>query len=214
MHNPINNLILIKKEIQEINPICQLIVVTKTFGIDKIEPIIKTGHKHFGENKVQEALEKWTETKENNKDIKLHLIGKLQTNKVKFCLPLFDYIHGLDNIKLAEKIANEQVKKNFKPKIFIQINIGDEDQKSGVKQNELLEFYKKIIKEFDLDIIGLMCIPPFVDDTSPFFIKMKVVSEKINLKELSMGMSGDYIQAAKNAATFIRVGSKIMGKRD
>ena len=213
MHDSINNLILIKKEIQEINPICQLIVVTKTFGIDKIEPIIKTGHKHFGENKVQEALEKWTETKDNNKDIKLHLIGKLQTNKVKFCLPLFDYIHGLDNIKLAEKIANEQVKKNFKPKIFIQINIGDEDQKGGVMQNELLEFYKKIMKEFDLDIIGLMCIPPFVDDTSPFFIKMKVLSEKINLKELSMGMSDDYIQAAKNSATFIRVGSKIMGKR-
>ena len=213
MHNSINNLILIKKEIQEINSICQLIVVTKTFGIEKIEPIIKTGHKHFGENKVQEALEKWTETKDNNKDIKLHLIGKLQTNKVKFCLPLFDYIHGLDNIKLAEKIANEQVKKNFKPKIFIQINIGDEDQKGGVKQNELLEFYKKIMKEFDLDIIGLMCIPPFVDDTSPFFIKMKVLSEKINLKELSMGMSDDYIQAAKNSATFIRVGSKIMGKR-
>ena len=214
MHNSINNLTLIKKEIQEINSICQLIVVTKTFGIEKIEPIIKTGHKHFGENKVQEALEKWTETKEKNKDIKLHLIGKLQTNKVKFCLPLFDYIHGLDSIKLAEKIANEQVKKNFKPKIFIQINIGDEDQKGGVKQNELLEFYKKIIKEFDLDIIGLMCIPPFVDDTSPFFIKMKVLSEKIKLKELSMGMSDDYIQAAKNSATFIRVGSKIMGKRD
>ena len=213
MHNSIDNLILIKKEIQEINPICQLIVVTKTFGIDKIKPIIKTGHKHFGENKVQEALEKWTETKDNNKDIKLHLIGKLQTNKVKFCLPLFDYIHGLDNIKLAEKIANEQVKKNFKPKIFIQINIGDEDQKGGVKQNELLEFYKKIMNEFDLDIIGLMCIPPFVDDTSSFFIKMKILSEKINLKELSMGMSDDYIQAVKNSATFIRVGSKIMGKR-
>ena len=213
MHNSINNLTLIKKEIQEINSICQLIVVTKTFGIEKIEPIIKTGHKHFGENKVQEALEKWTETKDNNKDIKLHLIGKLQTNKVKFCLPLFDYIHGLDSIKLAEKIANEQVKKNFKPKIFIQINIGDEDQKGGVKQNELLEFYKKIIKEFDLDIIGLMCIPPFASDTSTFFTKMKVLSEKINLKELSMGMSDDYIQAAKNSATFIRVGSKIMGKR-
>ena len=213
MHNSINNLTLIKKEIQEINSICQLIVVTKTFGIEKIEPIIKTGHKHFGENKVQEALEKWTETKDNNKDIKLHLIGKLQTNKVKFCLPLFDYIHGLDNIKLAEKIANEQVKKKFKPKIFIQINIGDEDQKGGVMQNELLEFYKKIMKEFDLDIIGLMCIPPFVDDTSSFFTKMKVLSEKINLKELSMGMSDDYIQAAKNSSTFIRVGSKIMGKR-
>ena len=213
MHNSINNLILIKKELQEINSNSKLIVVTKTFGIDKIQPIVEFGHKHFGENKVQEAVEKWTKVKEINKDIKLHLIGKLQTNKVKFCLPLFDYIHGLDSIKLAEKIANEQAKKNFKPKIFIQINIGDEDQKSGVKQNELLEFYKKIIKEFELDIIGLMCIPPFVNDTSSFFIKMKVLSEKIDLKELSMGMSGDYIQAAKNSATFIRVGSKIMGKR-
>ena len=213
MHNSINNLTLIKKEIQEINSICQLIVVTKTFGIEKIEPIIKTGHKHFGENKVQEALEKWTETKDNNKDIKLHLIGKLQTNKVKFCLPLFDYIHGLDNIKLAEKIANEQVKKKFKPKIFIQINIGDEDQKGGVKQDELLEFYKKIIKEFDLNIIGLMCIPPFVDDTSSFFIKMKVLSEKINLNELSMGMSSDYLDAVANSATYLRIGSNIFGKR-
>ena len=189
-------------------------MVTKTFDIDKIDPIIKFGHNHFGENKVQEALEKWTKAKDNNKDIKLHLIGNLQTNKVKFCLPLFDYIHGLDNIKLADKIANEQIKKSFRPKIFIQINIGNEEQKGGVNQTQLSEFYNKIATEFDLDIIGLMCIPPFGVDTVPFFVKMKTLSEEINLKELSMGMSGDYAEAARNSATFIRVGSKIMGNRN
>ncbi len=213
MHNSINNLILIKREIQEINSDCNLIVVTKTFEIDKIEPLIEYGHKHFGENKVQEAVEKWTSLKNKNEDIKLHLIGKLQTNKVKFCLPLFDFIHGLDSIKLAEKIANEQIKKKFKPKIFIQVNVGDEAQKSGINYGDVFEFYQKVKNEFDLDIIGLMCIPPFLDDTSPFFVKMKKLSKKVNLKELSMGMSGDYINALKNSSTYIRVGSKIMGNR-
>ena len=214
MHNQIDTLISIKKEIQEINPNSQLIVVTKTFGMSKIEPLIEFGHRHFGENKVQEALEKWESIKATRKDINLHLIGKLQSNKVKFCLPLFDYIHGLDSIKLAEKIANEQVKKNFRPKVFIQINIGDEEQKNGVNQNEVLEFYLNIKKNFDLDVIGLMCIPPFVKDTTPFFIKMKSFAETLNVKHLSMGMSGDYIEALKCSATFIRVGSKIMGNRN
>ena len=213
MHNSINNLILIKKEIQEINSDCNLIVVTKTFGIDKIKPLIEHGHKHFGENKVQEAVEKWTSLKNKTEDIKLHLIGKLQTNKVKFCLPLFDFIHGLDSIKLAEKIANEQIKKKFKPKIFIQVNVGDEAQKNGINHGDVFEFYQKVKNEFDLDIIGLMCIPPFLDDTSPFFVKMKNLSKKVNLKELSMGMSGDYVNALKNSSTYIRVGSKIMGNR-
>ncbi len=213
MHNPRDSLISIKKEIQEINPNSQLIVVTKTFGMSKIEPLIEFGHRHFGENKVQEALEKWEPIKATRKDINLHLIGKLQSNKVKFCLPLFDYIHGLDSIKLAEKIANEQVKKNFRPKVFIQINIGDEEQKNGVNQNEVLEFYSNIKKNFDLDIIGLMCIPPFIKDTTPFFIKMKSFAKLLNVKHLSMGMSDDYIEALKHSATFIRVGSKIMGKR-
>ena len=213
MHNPIDSLISIKKEIQEINPNSQLIVVTKTFGVEKIEPLIEFGHRHFGENKVQESIEKWTVLKDKYSDIKLHLIGKLQTNKVKFCLPLFDYIHGLDNIKLAEKIANEQVKKNFKPKIFIQVNIGEEEQKGGLNQKDLLEFYQKLSKEYDLDIIGLMCIPPIVEDTSSYFLKMKSLSEKLNLKELSMGMSDDYVSALKNSATYLRIGSKIMGKR-
>ena len=213
MHDPKNTLILIKKEIQEINPNSQLIVVTKTFGMSKILPIIETGHNHFGENKVQEALEKWESVKAKNKNIKLHLIGKLQTNKVKFCFPLFDYIHGLDSIKLAEKIANEQVKKNFRPKIFIQINIGDEDQKSGVSQESIVKFYSDIKKDYDLDVIGLMCIPPFVEDTTPFFKKMESYAKSLNIGHLSMGMSDDYIEALKHSATFIRVGSKIMGKR-
>ena len=148
MHNTRDSLISIKKEIQEINPNSQLIVVTKTFGMSKIEPLIEFGHRHFGENKVQEALEKWESIKATRKDINLHLIGKLQSNKVKFCLPLFDYIHGLDSIKLAEKIANEQVKKNFRPKVFIQINIGDEMQKNGVNQDEILKFYSNQNKEY------------------------------------------------------------------
>ena len=214
MHDPKNTLILIKKEIQEINPNSQLIVVTKTFGMNKILPIIETGHNHFGENKVQEALEKWSKIKNQNKNLKLHFVGKLQTNKVKFCFPLFDYIHGLDSLKLAEKIANEQVKKNFRPKIFIQINIGDEDQKSGVSQESILKFYSEVKKDYDLDVIGLMCIPPFVEDTTPFFKKMESYAKRLNTSHLSMGMSNDYIEALKHSATFIRVGSKIMGNRD
>ena len=214
MHNSKDSLISIKKEIQEINPKSQLIVVTKTFGMNKIEPLIEFGHRHFGENKVQEAIEKWEAIKAKHNDIKLHLIGKLQSNKVKFCFPLFDYIHGLDSVNLADKIANEQVKKNFRPKIFIQVNIGDEEQKGGVSQEEILKFYYEIKKNFDLDVIGLMCIPPFVNDTSPFFIKMKSFATSLKIEHLSMGMSGDYIEALKNSATFIRVGSKIMGNRD
>ena len=213
MHNSKDSLISIKNEIQEINPNSQLIVVTKTFKMDKIEPLIEFGHMHYGENKVQEALEKWESVKAERKGIKLHLIGKLQSNKVKFCLPLFDYIHGLDSIKLAEKIANEQVKKNFRPKIFIQINIGDEDQKSGVSQESIVKFYSDIKKDYDLDVIGLMCIPPFVEDTTPFFKKMESYAKRLNTSHLSMGMSNDYIEALKHSATFIRVGSKIMGKR-
>ena len=175
--------------------------------------MLEFGHKHFGENKVQEAMQKWTSVKDQNPDIKLHLIGKLQTNKVKFCLPLFDFIHGLDSFKLAEKIANEQVKKKFRPKIFIQVNIGDENQKNGINQKELLDFYSKINIDFNLDIIGLMCIPPFIKNTTPFFEKMKSLSKEINLKDLSMGMSDDYIEAIKNSSTYVRVGSKIMGQR-
>tara|TARA_Y100001958_G_scaffold146071_1_gene125438 strand:- start:1770 stop:2414 length:645 start_codon:yes stop_codon:yes gene_type:complete len=214
MHNSVDNLLSIKKEIREINPNSELIVVTKTFSMEKILPIVELGHKHFGENKVQEAEAKWTDIKSKNNNLKLHLIGRLQTNKVKFCLPLFDYIHGLDSLKLADKIANEQIIKKFRPKIFIQINIGDEDQKNGISQNNLLQFYNKIKNDFELDIIGLMCIPPFGKDSSTYFQQMKNLSKKTNLNELSMGMSDDYLEALKYSATFIRVGSKIMGKRN
>ena len=212
MHNIVNNLILINKELSAINSNTKIIAVSKTFPIEHIRPVIDYGHKHFGENKVPEALEKWTKIKENNKDVKIHLIGKLQSNKVKFCLPLFDYIHSLDNIKLAEKIANEQEKKNFKPKIFIQINIGNENQKNGIQLNEFDNFYDKV-KSFQLNIIGLMCIPPFVNDTSIYFEKMVQLKNKTKLIELSMGMSNDYLSAAKNSATFVRIGSKIFGQR-
>ena len=212
MHNIVNNLILINKELSAINSNTKVIAVSKTFPIEHIMPAIDYGHIHFGENKVQEAVEKWTEIKEKNSSIKLHLIGKLQTNKVKFCLPLFDFIHSLDNIKLADKIANEQVKKNFKPKLFIQVNIGDEDQKNGIVLSQFESFYKKI-ENFELDIVGLMCIPPFVDDTEIYFKKMIEILKKTNFKELSMGMSNDYLSAAKNSATYVRIGSKIFGER-
>ena len=212
MHNIIDNLILINKEISAINSNTKIIAVSKTFPIEHIQPAIDHGHLHFGENKVQEALEKWPKVKEKNSSIKIHLIGKLQTNKVKFCLPLFDFIHSLDNIRLAEKIANEQVKKKFKPKIFIQVNIGGEDQKNGIALKELESFHDSI-KDFDLNIIGLMCIPPFVTDTKVYFEKMVQLKNKINLNDLSMGMSNDYLTAAKNSSTHVRIGSKIFGQR-
>ena len=214
MHNTLNNLISIQKEIQQINSNTKIIAVSKTFGIEKIKPIIDNNHIHFGENKVQEAIQKWSKIKEENKNINLHLIGKLQTNKVKYCLPLFDYIHSLDSIKLADKIANEQIKKNFEPKIFLQINIGEEDQKSGINYKDTESFYNKVKNDFNLNIIGLMCIPPNVSNTKKFFEKMKKISEKINLHELSMGMSNDYLEAARYSATFVRIGSKIFGPRN
>ena len=212
MHNIVDNLILINKEISAINSNTKIIAVSKTFPIEHIQPAIDHGHLHFGENKVQEALEKWPKVKEKNSSIKIHLIGKLQTNKVKFCLPLFDFIHSLDNIRLAEKIANEQVKKKFKPKIFIQVNIGGEDQKNGIALKELESFHDSL-KDFDLNIIGLMCIPPFVTDTKVYFEKMVQLKNKINLNDLSMGMSNDYLTAAKNSSTYVRIGSKIFGQR-
>jgi len=162
---------------------------------------------------VQEAIEKWTDIKIDMPNIKLHLLGKLQTNKVKFVLPLFDYLHSLDSLKLAQKISEEQKKKNFKPKIFIQINIGKEDQKSGINEENLEDFYKVCKNDLDLNIIGLMCLPPFDEDSSPYFKRIKLLSEKFNLNELSMGMSNDYLKAVENGSTYIRVGSKIFGSR-
>tara|TARA_Y100001935_G_scaffold80483_2_gene67245 strand:+ start:668 stop:1297 length:630 start_codon:yes stop_codon:yes gene_type:complete len=191
----------------------KIIAVTKTFPISEIKPLIDHGHLHYGENKVQEALEKWNEIKKEAKNIKLHMIGKLQTNKVKFVIPLFDYIHSLDNLKLAQKIALEQKKNNKKLKIFIQVNIGNENQKSGIHQNEVMNFYKKCINDLNLDIVGLMCIPPLKGDKNEYFKLMNDLNKSIGLDELSMGMSSDYLEAVFHGATYVRIGSKIFGER-
>ena len=213
MLNVVKNFDLVKEEISMYKNV-NIVAVSKTFPVNHILPLINHGHQHFGENKVQEAQEKWTSLKNDFPNLKLHLIGKLQTNKVKFALPLFDYIHSLDSIKLAEKISLEQEKKNFKPKIFIQINLGKETQKSGIDEDQLKNFYKKCINELKLNIIGIMCLPPFDQEPIPFFKKMQNLSETLNLKEISMGMSNDYLKALKYKATFIRVGSKIFGSRN
>ena len=175
-------------------------------------PLIEYGHLEYGENKVQEAITKWTNIKLANSNIKLHLIGKLQTNKVKFALKLFDYIHSVDSKKLAKKIADEELKQNKKIKIFLQVNIGDEVQKSGINKDYLNDLYS-YCKNLNLDVVGLMCIPPADDKSEIFFKEMALLTKKLDLKELSMGMSADYIGAAKNSATYIRIGSNIFGKR-
>jgi PLP dependent protein len=217
MHRIVNNLKEIKVKINELKPDSQkkikIIAVSKTFLIKDIEPLIEHGHHDFGENKVQEAIDKWTDIKNINHKIKLHLIGRLQTNKVKFALKIFDYIHSLDSEKLANKIAEEQVKHEKKPKILIQVNIGNEEQKSGIKKEKLDDFYK-FCKNLNLDIIGTMCIPPNDNNTEKYFSEMNNLNQELNFKELSMGMSGDYIEAIRYNATYIRVGSKIFGSRD
>ena len=177
-------------------------------------PLIKHGHIHYGENKVQEAINKWTDIKSEFPNIKLHMIGKLQTNKVKFAVPLFDYIHSLDNVKLAKKISEEQKKKNKKLKIFIQVNIGGESQKGGINLNELENFYEICKNKFNLDIIGLMCIPPNDGKNKYYFSEMQKLKVIIDVKELSMGMSEDYLHAIDFEASFIRIGSKIFGVRN
>ena len=215
MHNTVKNLIYIEELIKsKVNhdKLTQIIAVSKTFPIEYILPLIEHGHLHYGENKVQEALDKWTDVKNKNHNIQLHLIGKLQTNKVKFALKIFDYIHSLDSEKLAIKIAEEQTKQEKKPKIFLQVNIGNEDQKSGIKKEKLNDFYK-FCKNLNLDIIGTMCIPPNDDNTEKYFSEMSDLNKKLNLKELSIGMSGDYLEAIRHNATYVRVGSKIFGTR-
>ena len=209
MHTTIKNLLDIESKI---NNKAKIIAVSKTFPIDKILPLIEHGHTDFGENKVQEASEKWTEIKKINSQIKLHMIGKLQTNKVKFAVQIFDYIHSVDSEKLAKKIADESKKLNKKIKIFIQVNIGDEEQKSGINKNELdqLVFYSK---EIGLNVIGLMCIPPANIDTKGYFEEMNKLNKALGFTELSMGMSSDFDIAVKHSSTYVRVGSSIFGQR-
>jgi len=196
-----------------IDKLPKIIAVSKTFKIDKILPLIEHGHIHFGENKVQESIDKWTEVKSKNSNIKLHMIGKLQTNKVKFAVKLFDYIHSVDSEKLAKKISDEQLKINKNIKIFIQVNIGNENQKSGISKIEVLNLYY-YCKKIGLNIVGLMCIPPFNNDSSLYFKEMNILNNELNFSELSMGMSSDYIEASKHSATFLRIGSSIFGSRN
>ena len=214
MHYTINNLNLIKKEINNISSNVNIVAVSKTFNFETIEPLVKNGHLHFGENKVQEAVAKWSEIKKSNKNLQLHMLGKLQTNKVKFAVPLFDYIHSLDNIKLAEKISSEQIKVQKKLKIFIQVNIGNEKQKNGILKNEVKSFFDNCVEKLNLDIVGLMCIPPKENSNKDYFGEMMEIKKKIGLKNLSMGMSSDYLDAIKAGSNFVRIGSKIFGDRN
>ena len=218
MHITVKNLLDIENNIKlyldklNLNNSPKIIAVSKTFKIDKILPLIEYGHIDFGENKVQEAIEKWTEIKKKNSAIKIHMIGKLQTNKVKYAVKLFDYIHSVDSEKLAKKIADEQNKLNKKIKIFLQVNIGDEDQKSGINKNNV-EYLVSYCKEIGLDLIGLMCIPPINIDPENYFKEMNTLNKSLGFSELSMGMSSDFLQAIKYSSTYVRIGSSIFGQR-
>ena len=220
MHKTVTNLIQIHSEIKEkinelkyknYNPV--VVAVSKTFNIKHISHLIDFGHLHYGENKVQEALEKWTVPKQENSLIKLHMVGKLQTNKVKNAVKIFDYIHSVDNIKLAKKIALENINQKKNVKIFIQVNLADEDQKSGISSSKVAELVK-LCKSINLDIMGLMCLPPFNENSEEFFLKLKLLNDELNLKSLSMGMSDDYISALKYKSDYLRIGSKIFGVRE
>jgi len=218
MHNTVKNLLDIENNIKIHlnksniinNP--KIVAVSKTFKIEKVMPLIDYGHIDYGENKVQEAVEKWTEIKKKNSQVRLHMIGKLQTNKVKFAVQIFDYIHSVDSEKLAKKIADEQNKINKKIKIFLQVNIGNENQKSGIYKNDVSQL-ASYCKEIGLDLIGLMCIPPADIDPEKYFEEMNKLNNKLNFSELSMGMSSDFLKAIKHLSTYVRIGSSIFGQR-
>ena len=219
MHITIKNLLKISEDVKQKLPTDdikykspKIIAVSKTFKIDHIKPLIEHGHLDFGENKVQEAIEKWSEIKKVKKDLKLHLIGRLQTNKVKTAIQIFDYIHSVDSKKLADRISKYQNQLNVKTKLFIQVNVGNEDQKSGISKSNVIELYN-YCKKIELDVVGLMCIPPFGEDTEKYFKEMKNLNDEIGLSELSMGMSSDYLSAVKYGSTHLRIGSDIFGKR-
>ena len=216
MHKNVDNLVVIEnllKKKTNIEKIPKIIAVSKTFPVSDIIPLIKNGHIDFGENKIQEAVDKWSSIKNEFTDIKLHMIGKLQTNKVKFLLPLFDYLHSLDNLKLAKKIAEQETNTKKKLKIFIQVNIGNENQKNGVTPDYLEEFYSICVKDLKLNIIGLMCLPPNDNNRNNYFSQMQTLNQKLGLSELSLGMSNDYLDAVAYGSTFVRIGSKIFGNR-
>ena len=216
MHQTVKNLLNIQSKVKQklqdnsLTKVPNIIAVSKTFKLDHIIHLIQHGHTHYGENKVQEAVEKWENLKNKNDNLQLHLIGKLQTNKVKFAVKLFDYIHSLDSEKLDRKIASFE---NKNLKLFIQVNIGNEEQKSGISVNQLIDFYD-FCKDLKLNIVGLMCIPPMHNDSVKYFKKMLDLKQKYNFNELSMGMSSDYLDALQHGSTFLRIGSDIFGKRN
>ena len=220
MHSSFEKLTLLKNKIKEVvdekqlknNP--KIIVVTKTFSLNKITPLLNSGHLHFGENKIQEAESKWLEAKKRHKNLQLHMIGKLQTNKAKKAIKLFDYIHSLDNKKLALKLYQHEKELNKKCKFFIQVNLTEKDEKSGIMLSSLNDFYKYCTSELSLNIIGLMCLPPANFKSDKFFKLLKKTAEELNLKDLSMGMSSDYEQAILNGSTYLRLGTIILGQRN
>ncbi len=219
MHFSVKNLIDLDKEVKTkikelnyTNYFPQIIAVSKTFKIDHINHIIEYGHTHFGENKVQEALNKWSEIKEKNNNISLHMIGGLQSNKTRQAVSIFDYIHSVDSLKLANKIANEQEKQSKKIKVFLQVNVGDEIQKNGIELNNVSLLLDEC-KSLKLDVKGLMCLPPIDKPASKYFSIIKEKNDELNLTDLSIGMSGDYLEALNYKSSFLRIGTKIFGSR-
>ena len=221
MHNVVERLIAIQSEIKELliknnlqNKDLNIIIVCKTFSMDKILPLIDAGHVHFGENKVREAELKWKEIKKKHPNIMLHMVGKLQTNKVKAALNIFDYIHSVDNYKLAEKIVKYDKEFDKKIKTFIQVNLGEESQKNGIDPKNIYQFVNYCRNNLSLNIIGLMCLPPINKNPEKYFLLLNQLRDQVNLRHLSMGMSNDYQIATKCGSTFLRIGSKILGERN
>ena len=220
MHTTLEKLSRVKNKVNEIISKKQLktkpkiVVVTKTFPLNKILPLLESGHIHYGENKIQEAENKWIDTKNRYKDLQLHMVGKLQTNKAKKAVKLFNYIHSLDNAKLALKLSHHEKELNKKVKLFIQMNLAEEPQKSGIMFNDLNNFYNYCTKDLSLNVIGLMCMPPVDSNSQEYFKKLKKVAEQLNLEDLSMGMSSDYEQAILSGSTYLRLGTTILGERN
>jgi PLP dependent protein len=219
MHDSLGNLSKIKSKVNEIinkkqlKTIPKIIVISKKFSIDKIKPLLESGHIHYGENKIQETEEKWSNVKNQYKNLQLHLVGKLQSNKVKKAIKLFDYIHSLDNEKLAAKLSHYQKELSKKVKYFIQVNIGNEEQKSGINLNDSKNFYHYCANELSLDVVGLMCLPPINSSSQEYFNILKKNAEALGLAELSMGMSSDYESAVLSGASYLRLGTAILGPR-
>ena len=221
MHNAVERLIAIRSKIKELliknnskNKDLNIIIVCKTFSMDKILPLIETGHVHFGENKVQEAELKWKEIQKKYLNVKLHMVGKLQTNKVKTALKIFDYIHSVDNYKLAEKIVKYEKELNKKIKTFVQVNIGEESQKNGSNPKNINKFVNYCRNNLSLNIIGLMCLPPINENPEKYFLYLNQLRNQADLCHLSMGMSNDYQIATQCGSTFLRIGSKILGEKN